>query len=245
MYSLDEENRGGLRPATAPHRPRSAVAALLATDAGRAVGNGRAAPDPRPKQLFDAALLGELSVATRLLEAGVGPNAFRDQFGSTPLLVAARGGHRRLCTALIEAGADVNAADATGATPLAEAVRKVRPDVVKILLTNGADATMADKWSRLPLAGVLTGPQSTPAERSIGTMLGATSAEEKQRLTSELGAARHAARAAEAARAVAEAEMVAEARFLPRLLIHHLRPLLRRLLRHCRRYHRHPPRRPP
>ena len=134
MYSLDEENRGGKRrPATAPHRPRSAVAALLATDAGRAVGNGRAAPDPRPKQLFDAALLGELSVATRLLKAGVGPNAFRDQFGSTPLLVAARGGHRRLCTALIEAGAlpTVARGVAAAAPIVTKAVASAAPPLTK------------------------------------------------------------------------------------------------------------------
>ena len=137
------------------------------------------------------------------------PNAYRDPFGATALLVAARGGHRRLCAALLQAGAEVDATDATGETPLAAAVRKMRPEVVRLLLEHGADRSRADRWDRLPLASVLVGPQSNPAEQSIAALLGARSAEAKQRLTAEAETARAAARAAEHERLVAEAEAAA------------------------------------
>ena len=142
----------GQPPAADGYRPRPFLATILSHERHS---------DPEPKQLFDASLLGSLAAATRLLEAGVHPNAFRDPFGSTALLVAARGGHRRLCAALLEGGAEVDAADATGETPLTAAVRKVRPEVVRLLLEHGADRSRADRWERLPLASVLAGPQST------------------------------------------------------------------------------------
>jgi hypothetical protein len=194
----------GVPPAADNYIPRPFLATILSHESP-----SDRPSDPEPKQLFDAALLGSLAATTRLLEAGVHPNAYRDPFGATALLVAARGGHRRLCAALLQAGAEVDATDATGETPLAAAVRKVRPEVVRLLLEHAADRSRADRWDRLPLASVLVGPQSNPAEQSIAALLGARSAEAKQRLTAEAETARAAARAAEHERLVAEAEAAA------------------------------------
>ena len=192
----------GVPPAADSYLPRPFLAAILSHERHS---------DPEPKQLFDAALLGSLAATTRLLEAGVHPN-YRDPFGATALLVAARGGHRRLCASLLQAGAEVNAADATGETPLTAAVRKVRPEVVRLLLEHGADRSRADRWERLPLASVLVGPQSNQAEQSIAALLGARSAEAKRRMIAEAEAASAAARRAEHARLVVEAEAAAAAR---------------------------------
>ena len=193
----------GVPPAADGYLPRPFLATILSHEHHS---------DPEPKQLFDAALLGSLAATTRLLEAGVHPNAYRDPFGATALLVAARGGHRRLCASLLAAGAEVNAGDATGETPLTAAVRKVRPEVVRLLLEHGADRSRADRWERLPLASVLVGPQSNQAEKSIAALLGARSAEAKRRMTAEAEAVSAAARRAEHARLVVEAEAVAAAR---------------------------------
>ena len=137
----------GVPPAADGYLPRPFLATILSHEHHS---------DPEPKQLFDAALLGSLAATTRLLEAGVHPNAYRDPFGATALLVAARGGHRRLCASLLAAGAEVNAGDATGETPLTAAVRKVRPEVVRLLLDRGADLDKAAVYGLTPLLHAAT-----------------------------------------------------------------------------------------
>jgi len=238
---------GKRRPATAPHRSRGVVAEVLAADAARtraakkAEGRlrGLAAVDAfgqgsrSAKALFDAALLGDLGATERLIFEGIGPDDYADSFGCTALHVAARGGHRRLCAALIAAGANVNAADYTGATPLAAAVRKVRPECVRLLLESKADSTAADRWERVPLTNVLAGPGSTRSEQQIAAMLCGvldersgraldtpsgelacrelSSAEEKLRVGGELQAAREKAREALQARDEVEAALLVSA----------------------------------
>ncbi len=79
------------------------------------------------------AMLGDVAVIEALRKAGVRFDAIRDQFGATPLHMAAKAGALGVLEALIEARADVNARAADGSPPLhnvvlyadAEALREV------------------------------------------------------------------------------------------------------------------------
>ena len=71
--------------------------------------------------------------------------------GMTPLLFAARDGRLEAAHRLVEAGADVNAADANGITPLLMALTNNQTDVARFLLRRGANPNAADQWGRTPL----------------------------------------------------------------------------------------------
>ncbi len=69
----------------------------------------------------------------------------RDAEGKTPLIHACTGPYAKSVEALIEAGADVNAREATeGFTPLMMAAGLGEPEVVKVLLEHHADKTLLD-----------------------------------------------------------------------------------------------------
>ncbi|MGH8056504.1 MAG: ankyrin repeat domain-containing protein [Candidatus Entotheonellia bacterium] len=88
--------------------------------------------------------------------------------GVTPLLAAAEAGHLQVVRLLVDAGADVNRADATGFTPLMGAVGAGHRKMVAYLLQRGArpDAVDVRGWtvqrhtteSRHPLPPILTFP---------------------------------------------------------------------------------------
>ena len=71
--------------------------------------------------------------------------------GMTPLLFAARDGRLEAAHRLVEAGADVDAADANGITPLLMALTNNQTDVARFLLRGGANPNAADQWGRTPL----------------------------------------------------------------------------------------------
>src|SRR5207247_3911914 len=71
--------------------------------------------------------------------------------GMTPLLFAARDGQVDAATLLVEAGADVNAADPNGITPLVMALTNGQFAVAKLFLDRHADLRRADWWGRAPL----------------------------------------------------------------------------------------------
>ncbi len=81
----------------------------------------------------------------RVLQDGADPNA-RGQYGETPLMVAASLRDARSVQFLLDAGADVHAADAvTGTTPLLHATLNASTDpvagleTIRLLLQRGAD----------------------------------------------------------------------------------------------------------
>ena len=71
--------------------------------------------------------------------------------GMTPLLYAARDGSFDAARVLIEAGADLNAADPNGMTPLMMAITNGKSPVAQLLVDKGADVRAADWYGRTPL----------------------------------------------------------------------------------------------
>ena len=69
----------------------------------------------------------------------------------TPLLFASREGCVECAKVLVEAGADLNAADPDGITPAISAIINGHYDVAAFLVEKGADVNLADKTGRTPL----------------------------------------------------------------------------------------------
>jgi ankyrin repeat protein len=71
--------------------------------------------------------------------------------GMTPLLYAARDGRVTAARRLIDAGADLELADANGIRPLLMAALNNNLDVARVLLSKGANVNADDFWGRSPL----------------------------------------------------------------------------------------------
>jgi ankyrin repeat protein len=71
--------------------------------------------------------------------------------GMTALSFAAREGRLEAARLLVDAGADVNAADANGIAPLLMAISNRHTPVAALLLARGANPNAADWWGRTPL----------------------------------------------------------------------------------------------
>ena len=71
--------------------------------------------------------------------------------GMTALSFAAREGRLEAARLLLDAGADVNAADANDISPLVMAITNRHTAVASLLLTRGANPNAADSWGRSPL----------------------------------------------------------------------------------------------
>jgi ankyrin repeat protein len=69
----------------------------------------------------------------------------------TPLLFAARDGALDAARALVDAGADLNAADPNGMPPLLMALTNAQTAVAQLLVDKGADVRVADWYGRTPL----------------------------------------------------------------------------------------------
>jgi ankyrin len=69
----------------------------------------------------------------------------------TPLMFAAREGHVEAARLLLDAGAEVNAADRNGITPLFMAIDNNRIPAARLLVERGADIHATDWYGRTPL----------------------------------------------------------------------------------------------
>jgi ankyrin repeat protein len=89
----------------------------------------------------------------RLIEAGADPNAINHaNYGTVNCLQSAVGQRdSRSVEILLEAGADVNAADSWGSTPLIKAVISEETKIILTLLKAGADVNAADNLGSTPL----------------------------------------------------------------------------------------------
>lgn len=76
-------------------------------------------------------------VVRRLLDTGAEVDA-RNEFGTTPLMLAAQGGHTDACEVLLARGAAVNVQNEHGQTALWCALFFDRADVARVLLLHGA-----------------------------------------------------------------------------------------------------------
>jgi ankyrin repeat protein len=80
-----------------------------------------------------------------LLYAGANVKATTRLGAYTPLMMAAEQGHAAVIAALLSAGADVKAANATGTTPLMLAARSGDARAVTMLVENGAEVDAREK----------------------------------------------------------------------------------------------------
>ena len=85
-----------------------------------------------------AVLQGNINAVQQLIESGANINK-RDQFGSTPLIIAVTFGRDEIASMLLNAGADINVTNNEGSTPLHLAALFGRTEIVKTLLNQGAD----------------------------------------------------------------------------------------------------------
>ena len=93
------------------------------------------------EKLRQAAAEGNLLRVETFLRQGINAQA-ADGLGTTPLLLAAKHGHRDVVALLLDQGAVINSARQDGVTPLFIAVQEGRQDVVALLLEKGADVNM-------------------------------------------------------------------------------------------------------
>ncbi len=103
--------------------------------------------------LHSAALRGDAATIAARLEAGADVNR-KDQYGSTPLMVAVTFGRVEASRALIDAGADLTLTNGEGSSPLHVAAFLCRTEIVEALLAAGADRTATNNAGRTPLDSV-------------------------------------------------------------------------------------------
>jgi ankyrin repeat protein len=111
----------------------------------RAVGSARAA-----MQSELGSRGAHIANARRLLRAGASVNLPDEDYGVTPLMLAAQIGDEGLVEMLLERGADVNLADRQGATPIFDAVGCNRAGIVSKLLAAGARTDLVDHDGETP-----------------------------------------------------------------------------------------------
>jgi uncharacterized protein len=100
----------------------------------------------------EAATGGDVPAMTRMLNAGLDPNA-RDDAGYTPLIAAARSGNLGVIRLLTSRGADPNLPDTTlnSWPPLLHAIHKGQPGATAALLEAGANPNGTSPSGTTPL----------------------------------------------------------------------------------------------
>ncbi|KAI8478082.1 hypothetical protein Bbelb_441810 [Branchiostoma belcheri] len=107
--------------------------------------------DKDEKALRRAALEGNTDRVKQLLAGGVNPNAADGRWQRTPLYQAARNGHHETVSALLTAGADMNARDKWQESPLHWAANNGYHEIVSVLLAAGADVNARNDVQDSPL----------------------------------------------------------------------------------------------
>lgn len=108
--------------------------------------------DPATSRSF---LQSRCSIVQLLLDAGAEVNAV-DQYGGSPLQMAAGAGNTEVVKVLLKAGANPNMVDASGRCPLYEASLHGRARIVQALLQAGAHVEAATLGSRIRSLPVFT-----------------------------------------------------------------------------------------
>lgn len=102
-----------------------------------------------------AIFMGNVNATTQHIAAGTDINA-KDQYGSTPLMVAATFGKTDVALALIDGGAKLDIPSNDGSTALHTAAFFGRTEIVKALLKKGADKTIQNNYGATALQSVQT-----------------------------------------------------------------------------------------
>lgn len=111
------------------------------------------APKPPKRTIQEAAFMGDLSLMQAHIAAGSDLNQ-KDDYGSTPLIIATTFGKTEVAKLLIEAGADLNITGADGGTALHGAAFYCRTEIVEALLAKGADPSIQNLYGSTALASV-------------------------------------------------------------------------------------------
>lgn len=108
----------------------------------------------KTKAAFERAVRGNFLARVKgLLEQGVSASIVFDEgrnahWRSSPLLIASRQGDTSMVVTLLQAGADVNYADATGETALLAAVKKDNAQLVELLIQASSNVHHVDNAQR-------------------------------------------------------------------------------------------------
>ena len=103
------------------------------------------------KELRLAAERGNVDIIRRVLSSFMVDMNFKTERNRSPLILAARKGHKDVVKLLLDRGAEPNMADQYGGTPLHFAALEGHKDVVQLLLDGGAEPNMADEHEFTPL----------------------------------------------------------------------------------------------
>jgi ankyrin repeat protein len=118
--------------------------------------------DGGPTPLFMACELGNVDVASILLDGGANPNLAGDD-GETPLHVAAFESNLDCARLLIDRKANVRAKTDEGKTVLMNAAQAGSVPIVDRLIEAGADAAVADAMGRTALHWAACGEHDDPS----------------------------------------------------------------------------------
>jgi len=116
--------------------------------------------------IHKAARDGNIEAVKQHLAAGADVNA-KDDWGKTPLYVAALGGHKEIAELLIAKGADVNAKVDGGVTTLQLAASRGHKELAELLIAEGADINAKDEDGHTPLHQAALDGQKEVAELLI------------------------------------------------------------------------------
>jgi len=105
--------------------------------------------------LLDAARYGDLEDVQAILKENPGLVDYQDEYGSSPLLMAAGNGHCDVIKVLIEHKANINSSNSSQNTPLHWAALNGHLEAVKLLIAAGADVTTKNFRKRTALEEAL------------------------------------------------------------------------------------------
>ena len=105
------------------------------------------------EDIHTATFLGNLKVVEEHISYGTDLNK-KDQYGSTPLIIAVTFDKTEVAKALIQAGVDLHIMNNEGSTPLHVAAFLCRTEIVKALLENGADKNLRNNYGSTVLESV-------------------------------------------------------------------------------------------